>query len=194
VAYASERLSTVVLTNAMLFRGRRRTELEGLAGRPNLVVQTSIDGARPETHDRNRGPGSWARAMEGVAIAADLGLPIRVGMTETVHNTDEVAELGLLLAEWGITGSDFAVRPLVRRGFSSESGVEIDDTNTVPELTVTTDGVHWHPAGADIETSPDMLLAPGQVALSEAKRLVVERFLTLRQADGSLPIVYNCAV
>jgi len=59
---------------------------------------------------------------------------------------------------------------------------------------VTTDGVHWHPAGADIGTSPDMLLAPGQVALSEAKRLVVERFLTLRQADGSLPIVYNCAV
>ncbi|MGI8778403.1 MAG: radical SAM protein [Acidimicrobiales bacterium] len=194
VAYASERLSTVVLTNAMLLRGRRRTELERLAGRSNLVVQTSIDGARPETHDRNRGAGSWARAMEGIAIAADLGLPIRVGMTETVHNADEVAELGVLLAEWGITGKDFAVRPLVRRGFSSDAGVEIDDTNTVPELTVTTDGVHWHPAGADIETSPDMLLAPGRVALAEGKRLVVERFLTLRQADGSLPIVYNCAV
>jgi len=194
VAYASERLSTVVLTNAMLFRGRRRTELQRLAGRPNLVVQTSIDGARPETHDRNRGAGSWARAMEGVGIAADLGLPIRVGMTETEHNAVEVADLGVLLAERGITGRDFAVRPLVRRGFSSDAGVEIDDTNTVPELTVTTDGVHWHPAGADIETSPDMLLAPGQVALAEAKRLVVERFLTLRQADGSLPIVYNCAV
>jgi len=59
---------------------------------------------------------------------------------------------------------------------------------------VTTDGAHWHPAGADIETSPDMLLAPGIVTLAEAKRLVVERFLTLRQADGSLPIAYNCAV
>jgi len=129
-----------------------------------------------------------------VAIAADLGLPIRVGMTETEHNASEVEELGALLAARGITGRDFAVRPLVRRGFSSDAGVEIDETNTVPELTVTTDGVHWHPAGADIETSPDMLLAPGQVPLAEGKRLVVERFLTLRQADGSLPMIYNCAV
>jgi len=194
VDYASERLRTVVLTNAMLFRGRGRTELERLAGRANLVVQTSIDGSRPETHDANRGQGSWARAMEGIGIAADLGLPIRVGMTRTDHNASEVEELGVLLAARGITGRDFAVRPLVRRGFSSDAGVEIDDTNTVPELTVTTDGVHWHPAGADIETSPDMLLAPGQVRLAEGKRLVVERFLTLRQADGSLPLVYNCAV
>ncbi len=194
VEYASERLPTVLLTNAMLFRGRQRTELGRLAGRPNLVVQTSIDGARPETHDRIRGKGSWARAMEGVNIAAELALPIRVGMTMTEENASEVPELGALLATLGISGRDFAVRPLVRRGFSTAAGVEIDDTNTVPELTVTTDGVHWHPAGADIETSPDMLLAAGDVPLAEAKRLVVERFLTLRQADGSLPIAYNCAV
>jgi pyruvate-formate lyase-activating enzyme/diadenosine tetraphosphatase ApaH/serine/threonine PP2A family protein phosphatase len=193
-SYAADRLETVLLTNAMLFRGRQRTELERLAGRPNLVIQTSIDGARAATHDRNRGEGSWARAMEGVAIAADLGLPIRVGMTRTEENADEVEALGQLLAGMGIVGRDFAVRPLVRRGFSTDAGVEIDDGNTVPELTVTTDGVHWHPAGADVETSPDMLLATGTVPLAEAKRLVVERFLTLRQADGSLPLAYNCAV
>lgn len=194
VAYSSDRLSTVLLTNAMLFRGRQRTELERLAGRSNLVVQTSIDGAQAATHDTNRGEGSWVRAMEGIAIAADLGLPIRVGMTTTENNAAEVPELGALLATMGIVGRDFAVRPLVRRGFSTDAGVEIDDANTVPELTVTTDGVHWHPAGADIETSPDMLLALGEVPLAEGKRLVVERFLTLRQADGSLPIAYNCAV
>jgi hypothetical protein len=98
------------------------------------------------------------------------------------------------LARLGIDGADFAVRPLVRRGFSV-AGVEIDDANTVPELTVTMDGIHWHPAGADVETSPDMLLAAGPaVPLAEAKRLVTERFLRLRQDDGSLPAVYNCAV
>ncbi|HSH58047.1 MAG TPA: radical SAM protein, partial [Acidimicrobiales bacterium] len=194
VEYAADRVETVLLTNAMLFRGRQRTELERLAGRPNLVVQTSIDGSCAQTHDRNRGAGSWVRAMEGVAIAADLGLPIRVGMTKTEENAGEVAALGEMLAGLGIVGRDFAVRPLVRRGFSTDAGVEIDDGNTVPELTVTTDGVHWHPAGADVETSPDMLLAMGVVPLAEAKRLVVERFLTLRQADGSLPLAYNCAV
>ena len=32
------------------------------------------------------------------------------------------------------------------------------------------------------------------VPLAEAKRLAVERFLILRRNDGSLPLVYNCAV
>ncbi|MGH9183355.1 MAG: radical SAM protein [Acidimicrobiales bacterium] len=191
--YASDRLPTVLLTNAMLFRGRPLEKLRRLAGRPDLVLQTSVDGARPETHDRNRGRGSWARVMEGIATATELGLPLRVGMTETPENRREVPELRAMLAELGITGRDFAVRPLVQRGFSG-SGVVIDDANTVPELSVTTDGVHWHPAGADAETSPDMLLAAGEVRLAEAKRLVVERFLSLRQRDGSLPVAYNCAV
>ncbi len=191
--YASDRLQTVALTNAMLFRGRQRTELERLVGRARLVLQTSIDGATAAAHDHNRGDGSWARTMEGLALASELGLSMRVGMTETKGNRNEIPALREMLSGLGITGSDFAVRPLVRRGGSGE-GVEIDDANTVPELTVTMDGVHWHPAGADVDTSPDMLLASGTVALVTAKRLVTERFLQLRQHDGSLPIAYNCAV
>jgi predicted phosphodiesterase/pyruvate-formate lyase-activating enzyme len=191
--YASDRLLTVCLTNGMLYQGYRLEQLRRLAGRVNLILQTSIDGARPETHDRNRGAGTWAKAMEGVAIAQSLGLPIRVGMTETPENADEVPELRALLAGMGITGTAFAVRPLVKRGFS-DAGVVIDDNNTVPELAVTSDGWHWHPAGADLQTSPDMFLAGPETSMAEAKRLVIERFLVLRQKDGSLPLIYNCAV
>ena len=191
--YASDRIETVCLTNGMLYQGWRLDQLSRLAGRRNLVLQTSIDGARAETHDRNRGAGTWKKAMEGIAVAQSLGLPIRVGMTETPENAGEVPELRQLLAGMGITGPAFAVRPLVKRGFS-DSGVVIDDGNTVPELSVTADGWHWHPAGADIETSPDMFLAGPEASMAEAKRLVVERFLTLRQQDGSLPLIYNCAV
>ncbi len=192
--YASDRLLTVALTNAMLLRGRQRAELARLVGRDRLILQTSVDGATAELHDRQRGQGSWARTMEGIGLAVSLGLRVRVGMTETAGNRGEVARLRDLLAGLGIVGEDFAVRPLVRRGFSAD-GVDIDDANTVPELTVTMDGVHWHPAGADVETSPDMLLATGaEVPLAEAKRLVTERFLRLRQDDGSLPVAYNCAV
>jgi hypothetical protein len=64
----------------------------------------------------------------------------------------------------------------------------------VPELTVTADGVHWHPVGGDVDSSPDLLVAAGVVPLSEAKRLITERFLLLRQEDGSLPHAYHCAV
>ncbi len=198
VEYAAVRLPTVVLTNAMLFTGRRAGELRRLAGRPGLVLQSSLDGARPVTHDRWRGAGSWERAMAGIELARSLDLPVRVAMTETPDNRGEVAELAALLAERGVHGEDFAVRPLVDRGFAADAqiggAVSVSDAVMVPEVTVTADGVHWHPVGGDLASSPDFLVAPGEVPLAEAKRLVVERFLRLRLADGSLPTAFRCAV
>jgi predicted phosphodiesterase len=191
--YATERLDVVCLTNAMLYQGWRRTQLERLTGRPRLILQTSLDSAQPSFHDTNRGPGAWAKAMTGLDVALSLGLPVRVGMTETPQNGAEVEPLRALLAGKGIRGADFAVRPLVKRGHSAD-GVAIDTDNTVPELTVTADGWHWHPAGADVDTSHDMLLAGPDISMAEAKRRAVELFLTLRQRDGSLPLIYNCAV
>jgi pyruvate-formate lyase-activating enzyme/diadenosine tetraphosphatase ApaH/serine/threonine PP2A family protein phosphatase len=194
--YASERLPTVVLTNATVFTGRRRRELARLAGRDRLVIQTSLDGARPATHDAWRGSGSFQRALDGIRYARELGLPLRVAMTETPENQDEVDELRDLLAGLGIGGADFAVRPLVRRGFAAaaSSAIDVDESAIAPELAVTADGVHWHPIGADLESSPDMLISRGEVPLALAKRMITERFLTLRQADGSLPAAFACAV
>jgi pyruvate-formate lyase-activating enzyme/diadenosine tetraphosphatase ApaH/serine/threonine PP2A family protein phosphatase len=193
VEYASDRMTTVVLTNAMLFTGRRRRELERLAGRDRLVFQTSLDGARPETHDRFRGAGSWRRTMEGIEAGRALGLPMRAAMTATEANAGEADDLRALLARAGVAGDDFAVRPLVKRGLASE-GVEVDDSVMVPELTITADGAHWHPVGGDLESSPDLLVARGDVTLAEAKRRIVERFLLLRRRDGSLPEALHCAV
>jgi uncharacterized Fe-S cluster-containing radical SAM superfamily protein/diadenosine tetraphosphatase ApaH/serine/threonine PP2A family protein phosphatase len=191
LAYASERLPTVVLTNAMLFTGRRREELRRLAGRDSLVLQTSIDGARPETHDRLRGRGSWEKTLRGIEFGRSLGLRMRAAMTETDANRGERDDLGRLLARAGV--DDFAVRPLVRRGLA-DGGLEVSESVMVPELTVTADGLHWHPVGGDLDSSPDLLVAAGETPLAEGKRLVVKRFLELRQADGSLPRAYRCAV
>jgi pyruvate-formate lyase-activating enzyme/predicted phosphodiesterase len=194
--YASDRLPTVVLTNAMLFRGRRRAELARLAGRANLVFQSSVDGARPETHDAWRGAGSWAKAMEGLAYARSLGLPMRVAMTETPENRDEVDELRALLASLDIVGDAFAVRPLVRRGFAAEveGAMAVEEGVIVPELTVTADGIHWHPIGGDLDASPDMMVARAPITLAEGKRRIVQRFLELRLEDGSLPAPFQCAI
>ena len=196
IEYACERMPTVVLTNAMLFGGRRRGELARLAGRPGLTLQSSIDGACARTHDRWRGAGSWVRAMDGLSYAAGLGLPLRVAMTATPDNRAEVEPLRAALAGLGIHGDDFAVRPLVARGFAAHDAgaVQVSDAVMVPELTITADGAHWHPVGADLETSPDFLVARGELPLADAKRLVVERFLTLRLEDGSLPHAFRCAV
>jgi hypothetical protein len=81
----------------------------------------------------------------------------------------------------------------VARGNSAD-GIVVDQEGTVPELTVAADGWFWHPAGADRATSPDMLLGGPELPLIEARRRTVERFLTMRQRDGSLPTIYQCAV
>ena len=190
--YASDRLDVVCLTNGMLYRGRRRQELERLAGRPGLTLQTSLDGTEA-AHDAERGRGSWARALEGVDVARALDLPVRVGMTETRANAGQGDALRTVLLDHGVAPDQVAVRPLVARGHSDD-GVLVDDANTVPELTVTADGWFWHPAGADRATSPDLLIGGPELSLVEARRRVVERFLTLRQRDGSLPTIYQCAV
>lgn len=190
---ATERLPTVVLTNAMLLRGARLDALRHLTGRRNLVIQTSLDGAWATTHDRHRGAGSWQHTVDGIRNVIALDLPVRVGLTETPENTAEIDEVRALLAGLGVTADAFAVRPLLRRGFSG-AGMRIGTHNTTPELTVTADGLHWHPAGADAATSPDMLLTRGRIPLAVGKRLVTERFLTDRLADGSLPTAYHCAV
>jgi hypothetical protein len=131
--------------------------------------------------------------MDGIEVGRSLGLPMRAAMTETDGNAAEVDELRALLAGVGIDGDDFAVRPLVRRGLA-EDGLDVTDAVMVPELTITADGAHWHPVGGDLASSPDLVVARGEVTLAEAKRRIVERFLRLRQHDGSLPEAFQCAV
>jgi pyruvate-formate lyase-activating enzyme/diadenosine tetraphosphatase ApaH/serine/threonine PP2A family protein phosphatase len=197
VRYAAARLPTVVLTNAMLFTGRRRAALAALAGLPGLVVQSSVDGSTAALHDAWRGHGSFARVLAGLAYAQELGLPLRVAMTQTPENAADVPALRAVLADLGIEGDAFAVRPLVARGFAggeTAGGMAVSDAVVVPELTITADGAHWHPIGGDVDTSPDFLLAAGTISLAVAKQAVVQRFLELRQADGVLPEAFHCAI
>ena len=134
--------------------------------------------------------------MDGLAYARGLGLPLRVAMTETPENRDEVGALRDLLASLDIVGDAFAVRPLVKRGCADDvaGALVVDETVMVPELTVTADGIHWHPIGGDVDASPDMLVARGAVPLAEGKRAIVQRFLELRLEDGSLPAAFQCAI
>lgn len=74
-------------------------------------------------------------------------------MTETPDNVGEAEELRERLRDLGVTGTDFAVRPLVARCFADEvdAGIAVSDAVMAPELTVTADGAHWHPVGADLQ-------------------------------------------
>jgi sulfatase maturation enzyme AslB (radical SAM superfamily) len=54
---------TTVLTNGMLFAGRRAESLRALP-RDRIVLQISLDSATPELPDLHRGPGTWARTVK----------------------------------------------------------------------------------------------------------------------------------
>jgi radical SAM protein len=63
----------------------------------------SIDGADAETHDRTRGVrGSFARSLEILSAARDVGLSVQVNTTVTPMNVDQIDRMAEMLAQNGI--------------------------------------------------------------------------------------------
>lgn len=143
LAYASVRVSTTVLTNALLLKGRRLDRLCDAANE-NLRVQVSLDGSRPEEHDPYRGHGTWARTVASVEALLARGVQVSISTTETPANASHIDELRRFRRSLGIPDERHVVRPLARRGFSSE-GLELGRHNLEPEMTITAEGVYWHP-------------------------------------------------
>jgi MoaA/NifB/PqqE/SkfB family radical SAM enzyme len=147
LAYASTRIKTTVLTNAMLLHGERLEKLSAVA-HENLIVQVSLDGGQPQDHDAYRGEGSWAKTIEGIRNLQERGFRVRLGTTETPANTSHLAQLHRLRQTLGISEEDHIIRPLVKLGFAQE-GLDLDMDSIVPEVTISRDGVFWHPFFTD---------------------------------------------
>ncbi len=178
LAYASARLKTTVLTNAMLLNGRRLARLLEIAN-PKLHVQVSLDGGRAEHHDAYRGAGSWKKTVEGIRMLQDNRLKLRLSTTETPANSAHLDELREFRRSLGIADEDHFIRPLARRGFSSE-GLEVGPGTLVPEITVTINGIYWHPLASP--SSEDMLVTKRIFPLSAAVTCIQKNLVA--QPDG----------
>lgn len=173
LAYASARLKTTVLTNAMLLLHEpRRARLRAVAN-PNLFVQVSLDGATAEVHDAYRGKGSWAKTVESLRVLLAEGFAVRIGTTETPVNSPHLDALRKFVAGLGIPPEAHFVRPLARRGYSKE-GLELELADLEPELTINLDGVYWHP----LSTDQDMLIRRELFPLRAAVERVQEMLAT----------------
>jgi len=150
LAYASAWAHTTVLTNGLLFNASRLDRLAAIAN-GNLVVQVSLDGARPEHHDAYRGVGTWARTVAGIQRLQEHGLRLRLSTTETPANTGHLEELHAFRRSLGIPEDDHVIRPLARRGFAQE-GLEMGVECLLPEVTVSAGGVFWHPLASPSST------------------------------------------
>src|SRR5437764_393229 len=136
---------TTVLTNGMLFAGRRAESLRVLP-RDRIVLQISLDSPTPERHDLHRGPGTWARARAGIQYARAQGF--RVRLAATISTDLEAEEFRQLLDKEKIAPEDRVIRRIALRG-AARDGLAISRADLVPEVTITADGVYWHPVGAE---------------------------------------------
>jgi len=181
-------LPTTLLTNGMLFHGRRLATLQGMP-RDRVRLQISLDSAEPERHDAHRGAGSWARALAGIRTALGEGFTVRVAATLVGTDPDEEAELRSFLGGLGIPAEHQVLRPLAHRGFAEE-GLTLTTETLVPEVTVTTQGVYWHPVGAD---DADQLVTAELFPLAPAVLRVQELFREQRASGDARARSFPCA-
>jgi pyruvate-formate lyase-activating enzyme len=181
-------LPTILLTNGMLFRGRRLEMLRALP-RDRLRLQISLDSADPGRHDAHRGAGTWRRAFEGIETALREGFTVRVAATLVGADPAEEQRLRASLTSLGIAAEDQILRPLARRG-AADDGLVLTVETVVPEITVTADGVYWHPVGAD---DADQLVTTELFPLAGAIAKVQELFRAQRETANARARTFPCA-
>jgi MoaA/NifB/PqqE/SkfB family radical SAM enzyme/SAM-dependent methyltransferase len=82
-------LEVIVLTNGTVLKGPVQVDVRTL-DREKVRFQVSIDGAKAETNDRMRGTGTFAAALGGARLLADLGFDVSLTTVATGHNLDEL--------------------------------------------------------------------------------------------------------
>lgn len=185
---AAAGLERTILTNAMVFsRGRRRELLESLDR--SVTLQVSLDSAGPELHDRQRGAGSWARALDGIGLATGLGFRVRVAATLYQEDPAGVAELHRRLDAEGIAPDDRLIRPVAHEGFA-DTGVHVSIDTLEPEPTITADGAWWHPVAV---TNRHLRVAESPVPVAEVFGVVRDTMAAQDAAARSGREVFRCA-
>jgi uncharacterized Fe-S cluster-containing radical SAM superfamily protein len=171
----TDALPTTVLTNGMVFKGRGLKALESLP-RTRLALQISLDSATPELHDTHRGAGSWAKAVSGIRLALELDFRVRVAATVADPPPGGLRAFHEFLYELGVAPDDQLVRPIALEGVASK-GVVLTRESLVPEVTVTDEGVFWHPVAAtDDQALLTRQIEPLTPALDEISRLFTEQW------------------
>jgi SynChlorMet cassette radical SAM/SPASM protein ScmE len=91
------RMRFSILTNGTLITDESAAFLAG-TGRCDLV-QVSIDGSKPETHDSCRGEGNFLKAVRGLQNLKRHGLPATVRVTINRSNVEDLPEVARFLLD-----------------------------------------------------------------------------------------------
>lgn len=186
LAACSAAAATTVLTNGMLFAGRRLETLRALP-RDRVILQISLDSPTPERHDLHRGSGTWVRTRAGIQCARAEGF--RVRLAATVASDEDADQFKRFLDDEQIAPEDRVIRRIALRGVANE-GLILTRSDLVPEVTITAEGVYWHPVGAE---DADLLVTREIFPLSEAFAAVRRDFDREHEHAQRLAQIFNCA-
>ena len=177
---------TTVLTNGMLFAGRQLATLRALP-RDRVTLQISLDSPTPERHDCHRGKGTWARAWKGIECARAEGFRVRIAAT--VSSDEDAEEFRRFLDAHQIEEEDRVIRRIALRG-SATQGIALARADLLPEITITAEGVYWHPVGAE---DADLLVTPEIFPLADSFAAVRRSFDQETEHSRRLATIFNCA-
>ena len=121
IAHAGPELEIRFLTNGTLMN---RDWADFLADH-GAKVQVSIDGSRPAVHDAIRGPGSFEKAIRGIAMLQEAGLSEQINLAATVmrQSLHDLPEIMGLAERLGVPLVRFL--PLRKRGTAVRCWEEI---------------------------------------------------------------------
>jgi radical SAM protein with 4Fe4S-binding SPASM domain len=90
-----------------------------------LEIQVSLDSADEATHDRARGKGVYARAVEGIRLLVDAGVYTIISMVITRNTVEQMGEFLALADKLKVDEARFI--PLRKVGAAAESSVKADN-------------------------------------------------------------------
>ena len=125
--------------------------------------------------------------MEGFQRARSEGF--RVRLAATLSSDDEAEEFRQFLDRERIASEDRVIRRIALRGSATE-GIALTRADLVPEVTITADGVYWHPVGAE---DTDLLVTREIFPLKVSFDAVRRAFLYESGHAQKLAKIFNCA-
>lgn len=177
---------TTVLTNGMLFAGSRLATLRSLP-RERVTFQISLDSPTPELHESHRGKGTWAGTWKGIERVRAEGF--RVRLAATVSTDTEAEDFRSFLDAHQVSEENRVIRRIALRG-SAIQGIALARADLVPEVTITAEGVFWHPVGAEDD---DLLVSREIFPLAESFAAVRRAFDRENEHQRRLARIFNCA-
>jgi hypothetical protein len=114
---------------------------------------------------------------------------VRVAATLSPTHANELEPFHAWLDTLGVDRADQIIRTVAHRGVA-DHGVELTVETLVPEVTVTADGVYWHPVGADHD---DQLVTRDLFPLADAIAEVRKRFTAHRARTTAAAQWFPCA-